>query len=322
MKTARAILCFVFFVGLFLVTSPYAYAQTFAIDTGATLKLTPSYPEPNAEVVVALDAYSIDTTGSSITWFIDDKEVPEAKNTREMTFTIGPLGTPIRVQARLTSSTGGVVTASHTITPVRVDLVVEANTLTPLHYKGRALPSSGSTLRVIALPDTNTDPSNLSYTWTVDNEVLFGGSLRGKNVAEFTTPQQPNIFLTLEVAAAQGEILARRSILINIARPTLRFYEDNPLRGLSRNTLKSPHMLIGDEMSVRAEPYFMNKNIFESEPLIEWEIDNSRVENTSDQPQNITLRSIGKTGNSNVSFHIRNLQDLLQGIEDDFVVSF
>ncbi|MFT5037284.1 MAG: hypothetical protein ACI9VM_000863 [Candidatus Azotimanducaceae bacterium] len=322
MTSAKATICFVFVLSIFAFSAANTMAQSFGINTDATIKIKPAYPEPNTDVTASLDAYAINTTGANISWYIDGSEVVNAKNLREITFAVGDLGTPIKISAQITPKSGLPITAARTIIPTRVDIVVEADTLVPLHYKGRALPSSGSIVRVIAVPDTTVAPSELSYTWILDNKVLFGGSLIGKNIARFEAPKSPRVLLTLEVSDTQGTTLTRKSTFIDIVAPEIHFYEENPLRGLSQNAIVSPHLLIGDEMTLRAEPYFMDTKIFESDPLLQWEVNNTVVQNPSNDPQNITLRSGQGTGNFSVDFHIRNLQNLLQGVEDGFMVTF
>lgn len=204
----------------------------------------------------------------------------------------------------------------------RLDLIVEADTQVPIFYDGRALPSAGSAVRLIAIPNTSTDPSNLIYHWTVDETVLYGGSVAGRNVATFVAPRNRSVLVRVEVFNQNGQSLAKQLSEITIASPELVFYEDNPLRGLSSNAIQSPHFLIAEETTVRAEPYYMGKNIPASDLLTEWKIDRNTIDNPSGDPQEITLRNEGGTGQFRVDFHIRNLENFIQGAEAGFTIGF
>ncbi|MDC1205590.1 hypothetical protein N8083_01960 [Candidatus Pacebacteria bacterium] len=322
MITIRATLCICFVFSLLLTATHYVHAQSSFNVTNLNIIASPAYPEPFAEVELKLDAYSINTTGSTISWFIDGVEQIDARNTRKMNLIVGDLGETVAIRVELKPLQGAAITIKHKITPARVDIVVEADTLVPLHYKGRALPSNGSIVRAIALPATGVDPATLTYKWSVNNSPLYGGSLVGRNVALFKAPLKDEMLLSVEVGNRDGTVLTSKTTHIEIPEAELHFYEDNPLRGLSRNAIRSPHTLVGDEITVRAEPYFMSKDIFALSPHIEWKIDNETIANPSENPQTITLRGDGGNGRFTVDFHIRNLANILQGVQDDFIIAF
>lgn len=86
--------------------------------------------------------------------------------------------------------------------------------------------------------------------------------------------------------------------------------------------MQNTHSLIGDEITVRAEPYHIAANIFETDHLIEWKVNSKSVDNPSDNPQEITLRGGSGVGSFRVDFHIRNLTKLLQGAQESFRLTF
>ena len=162
------------------------------------------------------------------------------------------------------------------------------------------------------------DPESLIYTWRADKKVAKVG--RGASVLEATMPQSGSLLVDVTVESAEGlsYSVAER---IETVQPENLFYEDNPLHGLSRNALPTQFTLLADEISVRAEPYHVSRNIL-SNALTEWRVDNLPISNPNTDPQTLTLRTSGGTGYTDVSFSIRNLSALTQAARGAFIMYF
>lgn len=290
----------------------------------SSIVLIPQAPEPGQQVTAKLNAYAENTTGATIQWFLDGVELTEYRNEREMIFTAGDLGETQRLSVRVSLLSGSPLVLEEVIVPSRVDLIIEADTTVPTVYRGRALPSIGSTVRAVALVDTKaaTDPSLLTYSWQLNNKQLNRGSQVGGNVTTFTVPWGQQFSVSVAVSDTNGRTIAQQKTIVNPADPEIYFYENNPLRGVAQNAILSTYQLIGDEVTVRAEPFFMNQNIFTKRHQSEWQINYSAIDNPSEDPQNITLRKSGGNGNFRVSYHMRNLEELLQGADGEFTVAF
>lgn len=292
--------------------------------TGSSLTLSPQHPEPSEQVQVSLNDYSINTNGATISWFVNGEEVVSAANERTLTIRTGALGETIEVVEVTTLPSGAEIRAKKDITPVRVDMLIEADTLTPLFYNGRAIPSEGSVVSVTAIPFTGESvaPENYSYTWKVRDDVVGGGAQFGKNSISFASDFGKNIPVSVEIHDAEGGLVSGESAIVPLADPELHFYEINPLRGLSEHAVGSNYIFIGDEVRVRAEPYFLDASLLRNNPHTEWKLNGRSVENPSRDVQEITLRKQGDRGSFNLEFHIRNLNQLLQGVKDTITINF
>ncbi len=311
------------FILLLLVFPCFGSAQTLTGETNISIIADPRFPEPGEIVELSLNAYTIDTSGGSIKWFVDDEELLPAANNRTIELVAPVAGSINKIMAEITTRVGRIIPVTYTLQPQRLDIIIEAKTLTPSFYKGRALPSTDSTVRAVALPQINgTDPKNYSYVWRLNNKVLFGGSIKGKHVAEFQMPMGRDAILGVDVLTQTGEVIASDSLVIPAVQPELYFYPDNPLRGISRISVPTVYSLVGPEVDVRAEPYYMDESIFESNPLLEWSINGSVIQNPNEDQQTITLQNGGGNGNFKIEFHIRNLTQLLQGVQNNFTLRF
>ncbi len=321
-RTALFLICF-----LFCATSATtALAQFTGLSggTGSNLVLSPRFPEPGEAVRVSLNDYSINTNGATIQWFVDGTEVTNAANERTLTIRAKGLGNTTEIAARTTLPNGVQLHTKATIDPVRVDMLIEADTIAPSFYKGRTIPTVGSVVQVTALPFTDTAkaPTAFAYTWKVKGKVVGGGSRFGKNAISFNSGFGKNIPVAVDIYDSAGKHIASESIIVPLAEPELHFYEMNPLRGMSERVMDDTYVFIGNEVHVRAEPYFLDTSLLSSNPHVEWKLNNRSIENASSDPQEITLRKEGDRGSFNLEFHIRNLQQLLQGVEDSVTISF
>jgi len=290
----------------------------------SVLSLSPRYPEPGEEVTATLNDYSVNTNGATIQWFIDGKEVSIAKNQRSLEFPSGTLGNPTEILARTTLPNGSILRAQSTIVPIRVDILIEADTLVPSFYKGRAIPATGGSVRATAIPFTGIGraPETFSYTWRVDEEVLGGGSHFGKNAVNFTADFGTETLVSVDVIDTDGAIVTSENIYVPLMDPELYFYEINPLRGMSEIAIDDNFIFVGEEIKVRAEPYFIDNALFSQNPHQEWKLNSQTIQNPASDQQEITLRRSGDSGSFTLEYHVRNLKQLLQGIKESVTINF
>jgi len=303
-------------------------AVTNAQLAGATntgIKSQPTYPEPGQETTLTLDAYSLDTVGANIIWTINGQAIAEAENKTELTFNADELGETQVVKATIRLRDNSVHETSRIIKPSRTNLTIEANTHTPYFYKGRPEPSTGSTIRAIAIPETGSgaSPSAYTYRWEVNGNVLFGGPLSGQNVVEFAVPLGREVQITLDILdPISGNVIASTREYVPVAEPEIYFYEQSLLVGESHNAIASDYNLLSDEVSIKAEPYFMSKTDLNNSPKLEWRMNNDVIANPNADPFLITLRNTGGSGSANISFSARSTKSLSQYAKNSFSVSF
>jgi hypothetical protein len=312
---------------LFALPNQHVHAQLpgLAGQTNASsLVLSPRFPEPNETVTATLNDYSVNTSGATTVWFIDGTEVPDSKNQRSVSFSTGQLGSSLQVLAITTLPNGSILRAQDTITPIRVDILIEADTRVPSFYKGRAIPATGGSVQLTALPFTGSDRTadSYAYTWRVGGTVQDGGSRFGKNAISFTAEFQKQIQVSVDVIDTDGTILISESIYVPLADPELYFYEINPLRGMNEVAMGRNFIFIGEEIQVRAEPYFIDNTLFSAAPHQEWKLNGKTIANPNQNQQEITLRRSGDSGSFTLEYHVRNLKQLLQGVKDTITIRF
>lgn len=321
MRSILLALVFILIGALFTNTTYAQIGDSLIPEQAPTFTLTPPFPESGEEVTISLDVSSFDAVGADISWFINGVEEISLKNKRSFSLTTPERPETLLVRA-LIQERNGIREASTVISATDVDLVLEANTIVPVFYQGKALPSAGSIARIVAMPHFDIDPATLFYTWRVDNEVQLGGTLQGQQFVEIPLTNGTEKIVTVIIESAEGVLLARKSIAVDAFEPELHFYEVNPLRGTLPVALGGAFKMLAAEVGVAAMPFYMDTNTDDTNiAQHEWRIGRSVITNPSADPFFIALRKTG-SGEARLSFSSRNLTDFIQRVSGDIRVIF
>ena len=258
-------------LGIFL---PIHFSEAVAEKTlGGSLvaNINPKSPGPNEQVNINLLGYGYDINQSNIVWILNGKQIKQGLGNKSFTFTTGTLGNLSVVGVLLTTKEGRKIVKQLTITPGLVNLVWEADTNTPDFYQGASLPTSGSQIKVLAIPQITYNgeiipTQNLVFNWKKDYKNLVQESGLGKNFIEFTANNYPNEH-TIEVSVEYPKLadVFYKKITIPLTTPKIIVYPYEPLFGIiESNPIKSTYIVSKGEESFKAEKYFFangEKNI-------------------------------------------------------------
>lgn len=288
------------------------------------LVLEPTTPQPGQVVSVSLNDYAGGLFGANITWRYNGEVISGEQNERSIEVVAGDLGLPASVEATLTLQNGSRQTISAEFTPVYIDVIIEPQTRVPDWFAGRAMPSIGSQINatVIVSDGSILDPAGHVYTWQVNRDVIDSGPLRGRNSVSFDTPRGSDFILSVNVSRADGTIIASTAKRVPVVNPTLAFYEQHPLYGTQPFPISNAFTLIGNTLTLQAEPFYLDTRVYNDPDVAEWEINRTSTSNGSSNPYEITLQRAAVFGNTNINFHVRSLQQVLQGAEDSVNISF
>lgn len=302
---------------LFGLSAPMSIAQEAA--RSFEFQISPLFPQPNSVVSVYAQGYSFDIARANVVWRINGEVVREGRGIQTLELLVGDVGEASSISF---TATRGSETISHstTITPVAVDLIVEPQTYTPLLYKGRALASHRSDIRVVALPFAggSYDKNDFIYTWRVNGQVQGGSSGRGVNVLETeAAPTSRRTDIRVDIQSIDGSIQGRNEISVKTEAPVVILYPKNPLSGVSTATvLSSVSELEDDEVTLSAEPFYFPGIFREALPIVyNWRLNGKNVSSNNDDAGSITLRQAGSgRGRAQVSVEIEHPNEVtLQG---------
>ena len=237
-----------------------------AIVPPFTIIATPSSPNPGETISIEAQLPSSDKNTAAFTWTIDGKSRPDLSGLGKNSFTIsaGALGSPMRISVQARQYNGEVLNTSHVIYITDLSLTWTTNTYIPKWYRGKALPVSGSLIRIAAIPSfildgTTIPPERLIYTWNVSGTRALKGV--GEQIFSFTAPDRSfnTPLITLKIDDTSKRIHKEARIGILNREPKVVIYQVLPLGGIEfrRGTTSFPPFS-GGTIDLQAEPFFFN----------------------------------------------------------------
>lgn len=312
MKTAFVVCCLLLAVYC-LPSGLSAYTET---STGPEILVTlsPANPGANQQVTATLQSFALDLDRSDISWYVDEVKKDSGPARKTFSFRMGPAGEELRLSVHVETPDGIVAEKVLTMNPANVDLVWEAVTYAPPLYKGKAQPSPGSLIRVVALPSFTDNrggavgSEKLIYEWQKDFSKDFGASGRGKSSFTFTMSDGlASTDISVRVSDESGVLVAENKLSLSPKQPIIRLYEEHPLEGtLYERAINNTLSMRATEFTLRAEPFGLYAS---GAPLdYAWQVDSSVATPHNDARNLLTLRQDkGTSGSSALSLSISNL---------------
>ncbi len=335
MNKIKSLLSLVVVVGLAISTN-FIYAQTSVIappgvNDQISATITPEIPGPDAPVSIFIESFSADLQKSYIVWQVNGVTRTEGAGLTTFNFVNGAIGSLTTITVSIDTSDNRFITKSFTFRPASVNLIYEGLTYTPPFYRGKALFSPQSSVKVVALPHiilesgAKANPSNLVYTWKKDGKVIQESSGFGRQSIVIDSPiiTRP-MTVTAEITAVGSNVKTSQTIEITPTEPEVIFYENNLLSGVQWNqSLGDRVFLNAKEIQVQAEPYYFSVPFAQTGDLrYTWGLNGSKV----NLPQNqnfIGLRNeLDSSGSARISLTLESGSKILQAIQKNLILEF
>lgn len=298
------LLCTFFCLGL-IVASP-AYAQfdlIFGVDL--TLELSPSHPTPGESVHARARSSLIDLSETQLAWRANGKTIAAGVGITEVDVPAGPLGSETRLTVTALEGELEFASAEAIIAPVELDILWEADSYVPPFFRGRAMPSAGTNVRMEAVPRfvrNNGSPvatRDLVFTWKRNGYVIAAASGRGKSTAIINSPP---LFgadtISVEAKTSDGLLQGIASARTSSLQPELVLYQNHPVFGIAyHQALAAENRVPEIEATFAAVPYYAQaKNPDDGSLVYDWRVNGIGIENDPEHPSTITINASGSTG--------------------------
>ena len=313
----------IFLVFSLLFAMPfYVFAQSAIKDTDVTVKISPQIPGPNEQVTITLQTYAFDLNKSQVSWTVNGKLTSSSNiGSKSLSVNTGAVGSTTAVIATIRGSGFEDIVKNIIIRPAEIDLLWEVkDSYVPPFYKGKALPSSESTIKIVAFPNIKTPngtklkSSDFVFNWKRGFNSVQASSGYGKDSFEFKhnyLNKQEDVSLVVSgVTLPTG---ASSQITLTPMNPKILFYVLNPLYEVAyQKELGLVFTMNSVETAIVAEPYFFSpKNILYSDVVFKWNVNGASVAGQS--PKNILpVRKGGTGGSSKVNITIESITKLFQ----------
>lgn len=162
-----------------------------------------------------------------------------------------------------------------------------ASSFVPPEYKGRALPTQGSKIKIVASPlNSSVNPEKMIYLWLLDNEEQGWANGKGKNYFSFTAkkPGGARYQIEVKVMDENENLIERLFLTVKIHDPEILILNEEKI--YQPKTLSAK---INEELKLIGAPLFFNIASLE-ELNFSWK-ENNRVFSSSLQtdPQEISI---------------------------------
>lgn len=322
MKLRNVILGIVCSAGLFLGPQ-----LAFAALDYITISTNPQTPGPNQPVTVSIQSYTMNLNSSKITWYENKEAMKEGIGETKFDTQTKGAGEPVTVDVVIVTQDGARYTRQIILTPVEVDILWEANTYVPPFYKGKALPTYKSIVKVSAIPRFNSltsDPKDYYYKWTINRSQGAGEGLGRSSIPVGMGWPNSNVPITVQVSAPNKSEKGQATQYIQTTDGKILFYEQAPLLGvLFDHALQGPINADGNEFRVRAVPYFFSiDNYFNGDLVYSW-MKNSSQAIPEHNPNILVIEKDGKQAQSaSVNLTVQNAKRVLQQSNNALFVNF
>ncbi len=259
------------------------------------IKSNPINPSPNQKVVLTIESNSTNLDSATITWSTNDKTIDSGIGKKSIEINAPDSGVTGVIRATVFGVNIAQTSASITLRPGSIDVIWESlDSYTPPFYKGKALPSSNSSIRLTAIPNQSA-PNTMNYLWTKDSTVLGSLSGPGKNSITIKNSEFINRE-NISVSGSTNNFSGESSVSINIERPSLVFYQKRDGFVDYNNGFIDNFSMNNIGLILKIEPFFFSLNNKAVNDLV-FEIKNGDNNITNFTiPSEISLSPISQVG--------------------------
>lgn len=285
-----------------------------------SVETIPSNPQPYEKVTINLTSYATDLNRATIRWEDKSGTLLSGIGAKSYSFTTGGPNTSITFNVSITpAGSVGSIEKIVVITPSEIEIMWESvDGYTPPFYKGKSLPVSGSYIKAVAIPNTNTIKSgsgSLAYTWKNSDNTVLEASGYNKNSYTFKNSMfDETNTITVIASSVSSNYKAEKTIDIPVYKPKIIFYKKSPTEGVMyNNALLSETEMKEDEITIVAEPYFTTIKEKDDNFIYQWKVNDKSIQTPSKKTE-LTLRPTSKGGYATVDLSIENLRELFQKV--------
>lgn len=274
----------------FIIGSPLTALAAGPIN----IRTIPAFPGPETFTTVRVESFIVDIKGSRLIWLLNDAPVQDGIGATEYKFTTGGLGSESIFEVLISTPDGKNFKETLRIYPAAIDLLWEADTYTPPFYKGKALPTHRSSIKVMALPQFGSEKISTQtahYQWTLNQSTGAGKGTGISSVSVEASPQGGAVSITAEVTSNDGLHKGARTMQIPSVSPEVVFYEDSPIYGIRwERALLGIVSTPDPEYRVHGTPFFFAKTDRDYGNLVyQWYVNNQPLRMSPGVNEDITV---------------------------------
>lgn len=311
--------------------APAANAAEPQQSSSILMNVVPENPVPGDNVSITLSSYFDNLDSADIVWTADGKTLASGTGLKSVLVTAPAAGSQTTVTATLTMANKLVYYVTTTIRPAETVMLWQAeDSYVPPFYKGKALPSPDTLVKVVAMPEIRNggklvDPSTLTYAWQKDFTNTEDGNGYGMNSYTFRNDYlERSNTIGVTAKTADGQYASEGRTTIAMYTPMIDFYKkDDVLGTIWEHSIESGHVVAGQETIVGA-PYFVSpKDIRRPDLGFHWSINGNPVTIANYSKTQLPLKvEGGVSGSSHLELDIDDAYKFFETASKEIYVSF
>ncbi len=317
---------FLLLIATVILFGTVAHAQSSNIQ----VDIVPPNPNPYENTNISLNSYLNNLDTVSISWSVNGKNVASGIGKKTISVTAPAAGAVSNIVAAINLPDGTINTQIILRSSVTVLLWQANDSYVPPFYRGKALPTLASSIKVVAMPEIRTatgmvKAENMTYAWkrNYDNEVDASGY--GKSFFTFVGDYLENTDnVSVTASTLDQKYSGEASINIGTREPKLLFYKNDSVLGtIWENTLPDSFK-IQESAIIEASPYFVSPKEIRS-PILTWKwFINDTLVNLSGLQRNLMPLAVekGVHGSSRLKVEIENRDKIFQTTTKEINVEF
>ncbi len=193
-----------------------------------------------------------------------------------------------------------------------VTLTWTTDTYVPIDYQGKALPSRGSSIELVAQFSSQFNPQELIFNWFINNNIQKTESGLNKQVFRFNIGESisKNNIIKVEISNSEKNINFSSSLSLRAYEPEIVLTAKKPPFGFSNQYQFSDDQ----EIEFTAQPYFFNiKDI--DELNYQWSFGKQIAQQANNKNLNnfiLKIGNIAKSINQNLQVWVENINNPIQ----------
>jgi len=297
---------------------------------GILVNMAPENPAPNENVNITLSSYAYDLDSVLISWSVNGKNMSSGVGKKSFSLNAPKAGEETGVVATV-SLPDGTADMQVIIRPAALVLLWQAeDSYVPPFYKGKALPSPDSTVKVVALPEIRTSsglvsPKNMTYLWKKDYTNNQDGSGYGKSSFTYINDYlEDSNTIGVVASTIDQKYSSAASVIVGMTKPKIIFYKNDPSLGIFwEQALADGHKILDKEVLVAA-PYFISPSDLRI-PFLTWDwfINDETVQTPTSRKNTLPLQvQTGISGTSKIRLEINNTEKIFESASKEINVKF
>ena len=314
---------FAFLTLIFGVQFVFSAPQIQVQESEISVETAPKNPQPYQEVTIRISSYATDLNKATITWQSDGGVVLSGIGKTSYTFKAPGADITARFNISITPPGGYTINKIVYITPADMDVFWQSeNGHTPPFYKGRTLPVTKGSIKVVAIPNTK-NYEDFSFVWKNKDKTMVDSSGYNKNYYIFRNSMFDKIDnITVTASSLENNYVAQKNIDIPILNPEIVFYKKDPALGIDyNNALVNNSSVTDEEITIFAEPYYFPTEENPAKFIYEWSINNKLID-TPTKKNELSIRPTSRGGYAIVNLDIYHINNMFQEAFNSIKINF